>query len=70
MKTTNSKYPWNDIPPGGSFFVPALNVKEVRREGLIAAMYADVLQVEGTAGIYDGLYGVIFRRLDKPRVPV
>jgi len=62
-KMNSKKYPWSDIPPGGSFFVPALNVKEVRREGIVAAMYVDVLHIEGTAGIYNGLYGVMFRRV-------
>jgi len=50
------------VPTGGRFFVPAVAVEKVRREGLIAAMHIDV-PAEAAIGIYKKRLGVMFRRI-------
>lgn len=62
MTKTSCRYPWADVPTGGRFFVPAVAVEKVRREGLIAAMHIDV-PAEAAIGIYKKRLGVMFRRV-------
>lgn len=56
-------YPWNDLEPGQSFFVPALDVYAAKEAGLKAALH---LRVKGKAtfGLFNGRHGVLFTRLD------
>jgi len=66
--TQTPKYPWNEVPDGGYFFVPAVNAQRVREEGILAAAECGV-KYRSQIGIYDGQYGVIFRRVGTLRAP-
>lgn len=52
-------YPWEKTPAGGGFFVPTLQLKQVREDGLRAAVHH---KVRGKAqfGVKDGRLGVWF----------
>jgi hypothetical protein len=51
------------VQPGQSFFVPALDVEEVRRKGLIAALpYRFNRRPAAEVGILNGRLGVLFSR--------
>lgn len=60
--TQTTKYPWNETLDGGYFFVPAVNAQRVREEGVLAAVECGV-KYRSQIGIYEGRYGVLFRRL-------
>lgn len=65
MKTPLIHYPWAETPPGGSFFVPALDLQKTREAGLLAALH---LRIKGKAsfGIFNGKHGVLFTRPVSP----
>jgi hypothetical protein len=42
MRKVKVHYPWETLPPKGTFFVPSLNLKETREAGLKAAVYHKV----------------------------
>jgi len=60
----NKRYPWNDVAPGDSFFVPALDVERVRSEGIVEGIRCAV-KVKAEIGVYNKRYGVLFTRLGK-----
>ena len=55
-------YPWDKTPAGGGFFVPTLNLKQTKEDGLRAAVFH---KVKGKAqfGVKEGRLGVWFSRL-------
>jgi hypothetical protein len=55
-------YPWDKTPAGGGFFVPTLNLKQTKEDGLRAAVFH---KVKGKAqfGVKEGCLGVWFSRL-------
>lgn len=59
-------YPWEKTKPGEGFFVPTLDPKFVRWEGLQMALRAGVRGVDAHYAIKGGLMGVWFSR--KPAV--
>lgn len=61
MKTPRIYYPWNEVPKGGSFFVPTLALAATKEAGLTAALYFQ-LKVTAKYGILDGKHGILFTR--------
>jgi hypothetical protein len=62
MKKVKVYYPWETLPPKGTFFVPSLNLKETREAGLKAAVYHKV-KAKAQFVIAQGKLGVLFTRL-------
>jgi hypothetical protein len=54
-------YPWEKLEPGDGFFVPGLNVEEIKERGLRAAV-PQPFKVYGIPGVKDGMLGVWFYR--------
>lgn len=55
-------YPWTQTEIGQGFFVPALNLKAVREQGLLAAVKQQVTDGRAVFCIKDGRLGVWFCR--------
>lgn len=55
-------YPWTEVEAGQGFFVPALNLEEERRNGLLAAVNQHVTDARATFVVKGGLLGVWFYR--------
>lgn len=62
MRKVKVHYPWEILPPKGTFFVPSLNLKETREAGLKAAVYHKV-RAKAQFVIVQGKIGVLFQRL-------
>lgn len=60
-KTLKQKYPWSEIADGSGFFIPTLQPKTVRQEGLVQAMHANV-DARAYVRIYKRRLGVMFHR--------
>lgn len=57
-------YPWHRLKAGESFFVPALDIRTIEREGRQMAVHMlGTSNVRATPCIYKGLLGVMFRRV-------
>ena len=54
-------YPWEKLEPGEGFFVPGLNLVEVKERGLRASVPYP-FRAYATFGIKDGMLGVWFYR--------
>ena len=59
MKLT---YPLDNLKPHDCFFVAGLDVARIRERGMSAALQYRY-KMKATVVIYDGLIGVLFRRL-------
>lgn len=59
MKLT---YPLDNLKPHDCFFVAGLDVDRIRERGMSAALQHRY-KMKATVCIYDGLIGVLFRRL-------
>lgn len=59
MKLT---YPLDNLKPHDCFFVAGLDVDGIKERGMSAALQYRY-KMKATVGIYDGLIGVLFRRL-------
>ena len=59
MKLT---YPLDNLKPHDCFFVAGLDVDRIRERGMSAALQYRY-KMKATVCIYDGLIGVLFRRL-------
>lgn len=55
-------YPWQTLKRGEGFFVPGLDVDEIRERGLKAALRFRY-KMKATPGIKDGKLGIWFIRL-------
>lgn len=55
-------FPWHSVGKGQGFFVPCLNVEEVRQAGLNAALQYHIFGAKAYPAIKDGLSGVWFYR--------
>jgi hypothetical protein len=62
MRKVKVHYPWEILPPKGTFFVPSLNLKETREAGLKAAVYHKV-RAKAQFVIVQGKIGVLFTRV-------
>lgn len=61
-----TQYPWSKLKAGEGFFVPSLNPERTIKEGRKAAFqYNPRMRVEDRVGMRDGLYGVLFIRLNE-----
>jgi hypothetical protein len=61
-----TQYPWNKLKAGEGFFIPSLNPERTIREGRKAAFqYNPRMRIEEKVGMKDGLYGVLFIRLNE-----
>jgi hypothetical protein len=56
-------YPWEQTEKGQGFFIPCLDIEEVREEGLKKALSLRMLDARGVTGIRKGFTGVWFYRL-------
>ena len=54
-------YPWEKLEPGEGFFVPGLNVAEIKERGLRAAVPFK-FRTQALIGIRKGMLGVWFYR--------
>ena len=58
-------YPWSKIKAGEGFFVPSLNPDRTKQEGRKAAFqYNPRMRIADRVGVRDGLFGVLFIRLN------
>ena len=58
--------PWSKIKAGEVFFVPSLNPDRTKQEGRKAAFqYNPRMRIEDRVGMRDGLFGVLFIRLNE-----
>ena len=58
-------YPWSKIKAGEGFVVPSLNPDRTKQEGRKAAFqYNPRMRIEDGVGMRDGLFGVLFIRLN------
>lgn len=65
LQVTN-QYPWSKIKAGEGFFVPSLNPERTKTEGRKAAFqYNPRMRIEDRVGVRDGLFGVLFIRLNE-----
>ena len=65
LQVTN-QYPWGKIKMGEGFFVPSLNPERTKQEGRKAAFrYNPRMRIEDRVGVKDGLFGVLFIRLNE-----
>ena len=65
LQVTN-QYPWAKLKAGEGFFVPSLNPDRTKQEGRKAAFqYNPRMRIEDRVGMRDGLYGVLFIRLNE-----
>lgn len=55
-------YPLDNLKPHDCFFVAGLDVDRIRERGMSAALQYRY-KMKATVGIYNGLIGVLFRRL-------
>ena len=55
------RYPWHEVKKGEGFFVPGLNVKQIRKEGMTAALLLRY-KIKTLIGVKAGVYGVMFLR--------
>ena len=62
MKTSLIRFPWTKIEKGQGFFVPCLNVAEVRQAGLNEALRHRVFDAKSYPAVKDGLSGLWFYR--------
>lgn len=62
MRKVKVHYPWETLPPKGTFFVPSINLKETREAGLKAAVYHKV-RAKAQFVIVQGKIGVLFTRV-------
>lgn len=60
------RYPWERLEPGEGFFIPCLDVHNVREQGLNEAL-RKLVYADAYVGIKDGRLGVWFYR---PHAPV
>lgn len=61
-----TQYPWNKLKAGEGFFIPSLNPERTIRDGRKAAFqYNPRMRIEERVGVKDGLYGVLFIRLNE-----
>lgn len=61
MKKLKIYYPWNETQIDGSFFVPAVNLAQIKHEGLVAALHLRI-KAKAEFGIVGGKHGVLFTR--------
>ena len=71
MKMTNHSrnrrlFPWSKLRKGQGFFIPCLATKQLKIEGLQAAVSQQILNAKAYPAIRDGLLGVWFYR-PKPK---
>ena len=60
------QYPWAKLKKGEGFFIPSLNPERTIREARDAAFETDYrLRIEWRVGRRDGLFGVLFIRLNE-----
>lgn len=60
------QYPWLKLKKGEGFFIPSLNPERTIKEARYAAYEADHrLRIEWRVGRRDGLFGVLFIRLNE-----
>jgi hypothetical protein len=62
MKKLRILWPWHRVKQGQGFFIPCLNTKETRAEGLGAALKARVFNAHAVEGVHAGRFGVLFFR--------
>lgn len=63
--TRPQQYPWSKLKKGEGFFIPSLNPEKTIREARDSAFEYDYkLRIEWRVGRRDGLYGVLFIRLN------
>jgi len=62
MKKLVIKYPWSQLEKGQGFFVPCLDIKQTKEEGLKAAVSVRVFDAKTKAGVIAGKYGILFFR--------
>lgn len=62
MKRLSVIFPWSKVEKGHGFFVPCLNIEDMTKRGLNAALASRVLDAKHYPAIKDGLIGVWFYR--------
>ena len=63
--TRPQRFPWSKLKKGEGFFVPSLNTDVTIREARASAYDYDYkLRIEWMVGRRDGLFGVLFTRLN------
>jgi hypothetical protein len=55
------RFPWSDIKKGQGFFVPCLDLKQMRMLGMRAALPYK-FDVDAIPGVYKGQLGLLFVR--------
>ena len=55
-------FPWQRVEKGQGFFVPCLDLENVRLKGLNEALSQRLFDAKASPGIRDGLLGVWFYR--------
>ena len=58
----NRLFPWLRVEKGQGFFVPCLNVEDVRVKGLNEALRVRLFDAKAYVGVRDGCLGVWFYR--------
>lgn len=62
------QFPWRKLDPGRGFFIPCLEIEQVRRKGLREALKLGLIDARASVGVKGGAIGVLFFRLPRKKI--
>jgi hypothetical protein len=62
MSSYSRLFPWRSVERGQGFFIPCIDIEEVRQAGLKEALRCRILDAQTRPSIRDGRLGVWFYR--------